>query len=208
MNETFKKYLMKYAGIGAGLSLGFVASALLAVTISGTINTFASGDQLDATKINENFASLKTAVEGVSSHEAVRVRNSTIISIPNNSDTALTFDTEDFDSASMHSVTSQTSRLTAITSGIYILCGDASFAENSTGVRAWKIRVNGTTEIARSIVPTSDNSNSTELTICTTYRFQVGEYAELIARQNSGSSINIYTLPNYSPSFTMTKLSN
>lgn len=65
MNELFKKYLMKYTGISAGISLGFLTSALLAVTISGTINTFATGDTLSSAKINENFASLKTAIEGI-----------------------------------------------------------------------------------------------------------------------------------------------
>lgn len=65
--QIFKQYLVKYAGIGVGLSSGFVASALLAVTISGTINTFSSGDQLDSAKINENFASLRTSLSNASS---------------------------------------------------------------------------------------------------------------------------------------------
>lgn len=50
---------------GLAFGAGLLASGLLAVTISGTINSFSSGETISAATINENFASLKTAVEGI-----------------------------------------------------------------------------------------------------------------------------------------------
>lgn len=65
MNIIFKQYLIKYAGISSGITIGFLGTALLAVAVAGTVNTFVSGDQLDATKMNQNFTSLKTAIESI-----------------------------------------------------------------------------------------------------------------------------------------------
>jgi len=50
---------------GALFAAGLATTSLLAITISGTINTFVSGDILDSAKMNQNFASLKTAVESI-----------------------------------------------------------------------------------------------------------------------------------------------
>lgn len=53
---------------GVGLGIGFllaIGTALLAVTVTGTIHTFSSGDVVSASQINENFTSLKTAIETI-----------------------------------------------------------------------------------------------------------------------------------------------
>jgi hypothetical protein len=51
------------AGIGFGL--GLLGTALLAVTVSGNVSEFKSGDTISASAINENFDSLKAAIEGI-----------------------------------------------------------------------------------------------------------------------------------------------
>lgn len=51
------------AGIGFGL--GLLGTALLAVTVSGNVTEFKSGDTISAAAINENFDSLKAAIEGI-----------------------------------------------------------------------------------------------------------------------------------------------
>lgn len=50
---------------GVGIAAGIFTSGLLAVTVSGAWHAFASGEILTAQNLNENFNSLKTAVEGV-----------------------------------------------------------------------------------------------------------------------------------------------
>ncbi len=50
-----------FAGIGFSFAIFF--SGLMAVSVSGTIHSFSTGEVISASRINENFASLKTAVE-------------------------------------------------------------------------------------------------------------------------------------------------
>ncbi len=50
---------------GFGFSLALSVSALVAITVSGTVNSFAAGEVISAAELNENFTSLKNAVEGI-----------------------------------------------------------------------------------------------------------------------------------------------
>ena len=50
---------------GFALALGLTAGALLSVAVTGTVNTFNSGDSLTSSLMNQNFTSLKTAIEGI-----------------------------------------------------------------------------------------------------------------------------------------------
>ncbi|HNH11322.1 MAG TPA: hypothetical protein PK683_22675, partial [Leptospiraceae bacterium] len=50
--------------IGVGIALGFATVTILAVAV-GNINTFTSGTPVNAAKVNENFASLKTVLENI-----------------------------------------------------------------------------------------------------------------------------------------------
>ncbi len=59
----------KGISIGLGIILTLVTSAVLAVAVTGTINTFSSGGVVDATQMNTNFTSLKTAIEGITSSQ-------------------------------------------------------------------------------------------------------------------------------------------
>ena len=55
--------------------------------------------------------------------------------IPDNHFTALTFDTEDYDTADLHSTTTDTSRLTAPVAGIYRVSALLNWNENPSGDR-------------------------------------------------------------------------
>ena len=50
---------------GFAIALGLTAGALLSVAVTGTVNTFNSGDSLTSSLMNQNFTSLKTAIEGI-----------------------------------------------------------------------------------------------------------------------------------------------
>ncbi|HMW08175.1 MAG TPA: hypothetical protein PK079_21715 [Leptospiraceae bacterium] len=53
--------------------LGITTSGILAVAVSGTFNTFTTGSLLKSADINANFASLKTAIEGIPTQKAMRL---------------------------------------------------------------------------------------------------------------------------------------
>lgn len=55
----------KGAVAGAGFGLALITTAVFAVTVSGTIKTWSSGETLTSTDLNTTITSLKTAVEGI-----------------------------------------------------------------------------------------------------------------------------------------------
>ncbi|MCC6276268.1 MAG: hypothetical protein IT569_10455, partial [Leptospiraceae bacterium] len=55
--------------MGVAFALGALTMGLFAVSVTGTIKTWATGDTLTATDINTAFTSLKTAVEGITSSQ-------------------------------------------------------------------------------------------------------------------------------------------
>ena len=48
-----------------GISAGFLTTSLLAVTVSGLVHVFSPDQAISSSQVNENFASLKTAIEGI-----------------------------------------------------------------------------------------------------------------------------------------------
>lgn len=69
--------------------------------------------------------------------------NSTGQTITTGTVTALTFDSEQFDTHTMHSTSSNTSRITVPSAGKYILMAQVVFDINSTGRRLFNFRKNG-----------------------------------------------------------------
>ena len=136
---------------------------------------------------------------------SARVYNNAAISINNDTATALTFNSERWDTDEIHSTVTDTGRLTCKTAGIYTLNGHVAFAGNSTGNRYILIQLNGSTNLAihRHAPGTSGESR---MSISTVYSLAVNDYVELLVWQNSGGALNVVTAPNYSPEFGMTYL--
>ena len=55
--------------ISLGIALGLCFSGILAVAVTGTFNSFTSGAVIKSSEVNANFATLKTAVEGITSSQ-------------------------------------------------------------------------------------------------------------------------------------------
>lgn len=60
-----KDYLLKKFWGGVLFSLGIASTAVMAVAVTGTITSFNSGEKVSSSKINENFLSLKSAIESI-----------------------------------------------------------------------------------------------------------------------------------------------
>lgn len=121
-----------------------------------------------------------------------RVYNDANQSIPDSTVTALTFNTERFDTDGIHSTTSNTSRLTCRTAGVYHMDAHVEFASNSTGERQLLLKLNGTTFIAADS-RAAINGNPTKASIPTTYQLVVGDYVEVFVFQSSGGALNVLT---------------
>jgi hypothetical protein len=133
-----------------------------------------------------------------------RAYNSGNISVNNTTWTALTFDSERWDTDGIHSVAANTSRLTCQTAGKYLIVGQARFASNAGGdARVLRIRINATTKIAAVAFSDLNGNFNADCVLGTVYDLGVGDYVEVEAYQDSGGALNITADPASSPEFSM-----
>lgn len=134
---------------------------------------------------------------------SARVFNSTNIAIANDTSTALTFDTERWDTDGMHSGATP-SRLTINTPGKYYIYGHVEWGNPGTGfVVQLSITLNGATILASHREPAIDTARQS---VSTHYELSAGDYVELIVLQTSGASLNVQASPNFSPEFGVVKV--
>lgn len=124
---------------------------------------------------------------------AARVFNSVNQSIPNNTDTVLNFDSENFDTDGIHS-SANNSRITCTIAGIYKVDGQVNLAAHTGGRKILRIRKNGSEVIATAREKLDDGevltSEESRLSITTMVQLISGDYLELIINQNSGGAVN------------------
>lgn len=130
-----------------------------------------------------------------------RVYNNAAFSVPDATDTPVTFNSERRDTDTNHSTVTNTSRITFTTAGLYLVGGHGIYAANATGTRKLFIRLGGTTPLATSEANNSGGSNTVALTVSTLYAFTAGQYVELVGFQNSGGALNLTAVSNSSPEF-------
>lgn len=118
--------------------------------------------------------------------------------------TVLAFDSETFDTDTIHDTVTNNSRLTAKTAGRYRITASAEFAANATGVRSLLLRTNGTTTTIGAVrVPNAGAADVTIVECTTTWTFSVNDYVEVFAYQTSGGNLNVNASGSYSPVFQM-----
>lgn len=135
---------------------------------------------------------------------SVRLRNSTTQNITSASFTAISFNTEDWDDAAYHSGSAPT-RITFPSDGKYMLVGQIGFSANATGRRILDVRIGGSSIIARAEVD-PNSANQTFVTVTGIFNAVAGNYAELVAYQNSGSTLTTVATASYSPQFAAYKI--
>ena len=173
-----------------------------------TPRTWTTGETVTAAIMNtharDNLAYLKALAPDVWVVPSARVYNDAAISINNNTITALTFNSERWDTDSIHSTVTNTGRLTATKAGIYHIHGHVAFASNSSGSRQVSIRFGASTVLAVHKIPASAGVNL--LSISTVYYLAENDYVELLVYQDSGGSLNVIADAALSPEFGMTYL--
>lgn len=137
----------------------------------------------------------------------VRVNNSASINTNHATTTTLTFNSERIDTANFHSTVTNTSRLTAVVPGKYMIIGNIQFAQGGSGYRQVSITLNaGGTIIANVIATPLSGGVTTDMHISTIYDLAANDFVELKTYQNSGGGMNVVKSDNYSPEFMMTKI--
>lgn len=133
-----------------------------------------------------------------------RIYNSGNLSINNATATALTFDSERWDTAALHSTAVNTSRLTAPVAGRYQVSATVRFDANATGVRWVFFRLNGATDYASHLIQAvTTGGNPTDIAVSTLVNLAVNDYMECFVYQDSGGALNVAAAGNFSPEFMM-----
>ncbi|MDX3126019.1 hypothetical protein [Streptomyces scabiei] len=157
-----------------------------------TIATKAPGDYLTGALWNANVKAMGDFLLGASGNGVPRFRGyaQTAQSIPDGAWTALTLDTEAYDSDGGHSTSTNTSRYTVQVPGVYLITGAAAFAGNATGNRAVRMAVNGIGVIGsfvKTLAATATHSSAVATVaqvVCV-----AGDYIEVFGYQNSGGAL-------------------
>jgi hypothetical protein len=137
--------------------------------------------------------------------EGARVYNSLFQTIATATWTAITFDSERYDTDSIHSTVSNTSRLTCQTDGKYIISGNVAWVAQATGDRRLEIYLNGSTTIAREGGNVPGGSAFVQ-SITTIYNLSATDYVELRVLQTTGGNLNVLAIGNYSPEFSIQRI--
>jgi hypothetical protein len=122
-------------------------------------------------------------------------------SIATNTITALTFDSEDWDTDGFHSTSVNTSRLTIPTGlgGYYLISFNYVFATNATGLRNGLIRKNGSDICTMADVSAISAIAYPGYSFQTILNLAAADYLEVFVYQTSGGNLNTYKRSNDRP---------
>jgi len=138
--------------------------------------------------------------------EGARAYHSVPQTIPTSTMTDLAFDSERWDTDTIHDLVTNNSRLTCKTAGKYVIMGGVRFAMNATGNRVARIYLNATTIIAYYFVPNAGAAQRTQFVVSTIYDLAVDDYIELTVFQDSGENLDLEAHSNTSPEFMMQRI--
>ncbi|MBA7627795.1 hypothetical protein ES703_35264 [subsurface metagenome] len=138
-------------------------------------------------------------------NEGARVYHNANISIPHDTVTYLPFNSERFDTDTIHDNVTNNSRLTCLTAGKYLITAHVRFLGSATGYRQLTIILGRTLEIARFIISGLANIDQT-LVATTIWDLAIDQYLEVSVYQNSTVALNIRYLTAFSPEFMMQRI--
>jgi hypothetical protein len=153
----------------------------------GTNNYVLTADSAEATGIK--WAALPAATP---SFVGCVLVDSTTQSIPNNTTTAITWDSEQLDTNGFHSTVTNTSRITIPSgkAGKYLIIGQISWDANTTGYRNTHLDLNGV-NVRINAMQAVANYPSQQIQSAI-LNLTVGDYLEMATEQNSGGARDIY----------------
>ena len=202
---------LKHGSVGTELTQAeweAVGTHVIDSQAKGDIIYASSPSQLSRLGIGSDDDRLEVATDvpaWVSPDKSARVYHSVAQTTSNATRLALAFDSERFDTDSIHDTSTNNSRLTCQTAGVYVITGTISYAANATGIRNIEIRLNGSTFIALSHIDAVSSGNM-NMTTATIYQLAVDDYVELTVRQTSGGALDVEAAGNRSAEFSMAKI--
>lgn len=133
--------------------------------------------------------------------EGCRVYHDANQSISNTTDTALSFNSEDYDTDTMHDNASNNSRITIQTAGKYILVANIEWEEDADGVRNLFFKLNGSTDIGRVLDNPGASNGTLRQNLVTIYDLSVSDYVECWVWHSAGAALNVEYVAERSANF-------
>ena len=135
------------------------------------------------------------------------VYNNANITLTSGQWTYLTFNSEWWDTNSIHDTGSNTGRLVCKTPGLYVVITNVTVAANATGVRALSITYNvGRVQVAVQSDLSPKSTDNSYLSVSVIMTLALNDYVEVSVYQNSGGNLNAVYANAYSPSFQMIRI--
>jgi hypothetical protein len=172
-----------------------------------TPRTWVAGDVLTAAQLNQD---VRDNVSFLANEPSCRVYHNVDQSIAHSTLTTLAFNSERYDTDTMHDTVTNNSRITFTTAGVYVVSLNIEFPTfNDYTLLLAQILLGGATVIAKQNLGT--NSQVTEnigLNVTTLYKFTAGQYVEARVRHVNGvaAARNVSAIGNYSPEFAATRI--
>lgn len=138
---------------------------------------------------------------------ACRVYHNTTQAVGDNVSALVLFNSERYDTDSMHSTSVNTGRITFNTAGIYIVTFNCLFAAGADYATVYgEIRLNGVTPLVWHTNQANAVSQTPSINLVTAYKFAAADYIEArVVQDNTASaSRNIINSGNSSPEFAAT----
>jgi hypothetical protein len=116
--------------------------------------------------------------------------NSAAQSVANGTPTAVTLDTEDFDTDNVHSTTTNSDQFTIGTPGVYTVSASARWVANATGTRTIALVVNGATV---AVGPTVRGGSTLEddSAVSALVKLAANDVVKVAVAQDSGAALNV-----------------
>lgn len=137
--------------------------------------------------------------------QGARVYHSETNGIPNDTATILAFNSERYDTDSIHDNVVSNSRLTCKTAGKYVMSLSTGWFHDPVGYRIGRIKLNATTYIAAYKLPVAADI-SWFMTFSTIHDLALNDFVEAEVEQNSGGILNIFASPQTSAEFMIQRI--
>ncbi len=152
------------------------------------LRTWVTGETVTAALMNAQIR------DNQKYHGVLVGRVTSLFSIPDDTNTAIEWNQEDFDTNAFHDTSTNNERLTVPSGsgGTYQVTGQLRMVGHTSGgtLRIVEIRLNGTTRIGQFTVPVLTDSSSVNISLQTsiTVALVATDYVELMGHQDSGGS--------------------
>ena len=155
-----------------------------------TVQTFVTGDVITAALLEQ----LVTNDQWHADHDRARVYRSSTQSISTATQTAVQWNAEEWDTATLHDNSTNPSRLTAATAGLHRVTARVVFAAAASGIRQASLWANGVgtgtlLDTANDYSP--GTGGTSRLLLTATVDLAAAEYVEAACYQNTGGNVNV-----------------